>query len=158
MTENDLQLVLWERLKFKRHDLVVPNAYLFHYRRNKWESDVLALTKHGYTHEFEIKVSASDFRQDFNKPKWEAMATPQYNGTGVGPNYIWMVCPSEILTPELRELLPPFCGLMVLQGGEIHTERQAVRLHSKKLPPKKRRALAKKLMYRVWRDKERYYD
>ncbi len=41
---------------------VVPNVYFFN-----WESDVLVYRKSGYTLEFEIKVSRSDFKADFKK-------------------------------------------------------------------------------------------
>lgn len=62
ITELDIQIALWKDLQSSR-DLVMPN-----YTPKKWfECDVMAVTKAGYLEEYEIKLSASDFKADAKK-------------------------------------------------------------------------------------------
>jgi len=52
------------RVKYcSAHQLFLPNVHLSGW----WECDVLGVTKAGYMYEFEIKMSKSDFKADFNK-------------------------------------------------------------------------------------------
>jgi hypothetical protein len=44
--------------------IVMPNTYLL---GSPWEADALTVTPAGYWHEYEIKVSMSDYRADFRK-------------------------------------------------------------------------------------------
>lgn len=44
------------------HINIIPNLYLY-----QWESDMISVTKSGYVHEYEIKISKKDFYADFLK-------------------------------------------------------------------------------------------
>ena len=66
MTERDIQNILYKYLKERGHTMITPNAaYMF---CNGWECDLVSVTKSGFMHEYEIKISLSDFKADFNKP------------------------------------------------------------------------------------------
>lgn len=45
----------------RRSNLVFPNIYI-----GSWEADILEITKSGYTYEYEVKISKSDFKADFD--------------------------------------------------------------------------------------------
>lgn len=62
MTETNIQKILAHYTIKKAHHPVAPNIYLF-----DWESDFVSVTKTGYVHEFEIKVSVADFKKDSEK-------------------------------------------------------------------------------------------
>src|SRR5271157_2571610 len=61
-TEADIQDRLYWYCYKKNHDNIAPNVYLY-----EWESDLFSVTKAGYAHEFEIKISLSDFRAHADK-------------------------------------------------------------------------------------------
>lgn len=44
-------------------DLIIPNFYL----NSPFEMDVCKITKAGIVYEYEIKISRSDFKNDFKK-------------------------------------------------------------------------------------------
>lgn len=62
MKEHEIQNLIYWWATCKNHRCIVPNIYLY-----DWESDVLSVTKAGFSHEFEIKTSVSDFKADFKK-------------------------------------------------------------------------------------------
>ena len=61
-SERRIQEQLYRYLMVKQHHQMSPNVYLF-----DWEADLLSLTKAGYIHEYEIKISRSDFMADSKK-------------------------------------------------------------------------------------------
>ena len=44
------------------HDVVLTNHF-----HTDWEADILTIDAEGFSHEIEIKLSKSDFRNDFKK-------------------------------------------------------------------------------------------
>ena len=63
MTAQDITMALANYYPIARYTLAT-NCYAI-----GWEADFLAMSKAGYLTEVEIKVSLSDFRADFTKPK-----------------------------------------------------------------------------------------
>ena len=56
-SESEVQDALWKRVGLqKRHPILTPNGHLW-----AWESDLISVTKAGYAHEYEIKISRADF-------------------------------------------------------------------------------------------------
>lgn len=56
----DIYRSLWWR--FRQYQYHIENTYFFN-----WESDFFCMSKSDYMYEFEIKLSYSDFKADFNK-------------------------------------------------------------------------------------------
>lgn len=52
--------------RYNTSDYHLANAYVF---ASDWESDYFFMSKTGYAYEFEIKLSRSDFKKDFEKQK-----------------------------------------------------------------------------------------
>ncbi len=60
--ENDINYWLRRDLERKGHLFILANYYI-----GNWECDIYSLCRSGYSSEFEIKISRSDFFADFNK-------------------------------------------------------------------------------------------
>ncbi len=63
LTERHIQAALVGYLRGDTN-LVMGNVYV---KGSSWESDVIAVTKAFYWHEYEIKLSVADYRNDFQK-------------------------------------------------------------------------------------------
>lgn len=105
---------------------VIENLYVF-----SWESDKLIETRSGLIYEFEIKVSKSDFKNDFNNKKDKhcilegveeyvpSYKKSEYPDDSYGqyfkterykkPNYFYYAVPEGLITVED---LPPYAGLI----------------------------------------------
>jgi hypothetical protein len=59
------------KTRFHDHRYHVTNVYIF---RHDWESDYFSIARTGMAYEVEVKVSLSDFRADFKKPKHRLMS------------------------------------------------------------------------------------
>lgn len=62
MTERDLQNSIWRYTMMRQHTHLCPNVCCY-----AWESDFISVTKAGYVHEYECKITLSDFRADAKK-------------------------------------------------------------------------------------------
>lgn len=169
LTEASIQdLLYWWTLR-KGHRWQVPNAYLY-----TWESDFLTVTRKGFIHEFEIKVTRSDFKADAQKiTKHDIVSTGSralteqeqfglcYSDrnldriTGERPNYFWYVCPENMITvPEL----PPYAGLITVaqstySGFNQITDvvKSAPRMHKETITMKQIGTILNCIYYRYWR-------
>jgi hypothetical protein len=121
---------------------VLPN-----YTPPKWfENDVFEVTRAGYWHEYEVKVSRSDFFADFAKCKWlwdecgslfgKEKATKHTllsSHAEFGPSRFTFVVAEGIV--ELDEV-PEWAGLMIVKparyGVNIRQVKKAPRLHGLK--------------------------
>lgn len=106
------------------------------YTRVQWfECDVARITKAGYYLEYEIKVTAADFRADFKKSnhrgnKHELLAA----GSTYGPNRFWFVIP-ERLWGKVADLVPDHAGVRLCTGRwNFKTVKEAPLLHNQKVP------------------------
>jgi hypothetical protein len=67
MTEKTIQLALYRKLNDRPFNFI--NTFFF-----ENESDVLSFTSSGYCYEYEIKISRSDFKNDFKKPRFKMLS------------------------------------------------------------------------------------
>lgn len=102
MTSRSLEHWLINHLLGSYYPVIIPNFYI-----KDWECDVFSLNRSGYTAEYEIKQSKSDYYKDFEKK------TPNYHfrerGTkhdlikqGKRTNRFWFVLPEgmDVEIPE----------------------------------------------------------
>jgi hypothetical protein len=146
--------VLWQELQNKQI-LVTPNISLY-----RWESDLIGVTGAGFCHEYEIKISKSDFKVDAKKSKhWYLKKGMQCC------NYFWYVCPENMVS---KEDVPDHAGLIYIVPNKYNTRRQtgygtfckptetfvivkqAPRLHAGKISDKHKEYLSRGLMLRYW--------
>lgn len=81
----------------------MPNVRFF-----RWESDYLAFSKEGETHEFEIKLSRRDFLKDKKKPKHHVLAMGAKH-IERSPNYFSYVLPVGVAR---RYEVPDYAGVL----------------------------------------------
>jgi hypothetical protein len=142
ITELDIQIALWKDLQSSR-DLVMPN-----YTPKKWfECDVMAVTKAGYFEEYEIKLSASDFKADAKKCAVDGYCRGKriegknkhlelQNKSLDGPARFWFVV-SHTIVDKIE--IPEWAGLKVAynfnQNGRVYLKdhKKAPKLHSSKV-------------------------
>lgn len=156
---------------------VLENLYVF-----SWESDKLIETRSGLIYEFEIKVSKSDFKNDFNKkdkhiilegkethiptfdglePKYKERYEKHYLVSNFKkPNYFYYTVPEGLITVEE---VPEYAGLIYIipDDGEYHYTwfriiKSAPKLHNEKYSDEDLN-LGEKFYYNMlsWKDKFR---
>lgn len=165
-TEGRIQAGLfWQYQDSSR--LLVPN----YTPKGWWECDVLRVLKSGFTAEFEIKLTPSDFRKDFEKTasygwgkrcqaydgavKHELLA----KGTGACPNYFWFA-----MTPQLygkvKDEIPDYAGVVLAQARgatwmSLNVAKKAPRLHPRKSEEDWEQMLFKTFYWRLWKLKDK---
>ena len=110
----------------------------------RWSADVLGATKTTMT-EVEVKISKSDLKADFVKPKHKFYAeiSPLYRGAGWLPNQMYFAVPEELqefALTALQEKNPKY-GLLVFKEGlpnghNLTCMRTAKKLHQASPSPK----------------------
>jgi hypothetical protein len=146
-TERSIEkIVMRWLLNDKKHRIVVPNSTTLF----RWEADIASVTRAGYAHEIEIKISKGDFARD-KKKFWKHQCltdcmtlVPRYTI----PNYFWYC------TPDCLEVdVPPYAGwLVVSPWGKSHfveERKPAPRLHTVKIADKKLADTARLLSFRL---------
>lgn len=135
-TEKSIQKALNGFLSSWKYN--VNNLYVFH-----WESDKLIWTKAGFIYEFEIKVSRSDFRNDFkHKPEKHATLNETFESqqsaitegastsTRKTPNYFYYATPQDLVSPDE---VPTYAGLVYIDNiGEVRLVKKAPKIHCEK--------------------------
>ncbi len=133
MTERDIQSALYQyTLDDLKHEFATQNAT--NILLYVGESDFISVTRSGLIHEFEIKISRSDFRADFKKPRhnhlsgkgltrtrtierrfhpktrWliNCVETYQFTSSSI-PNYFTFVVPDGMISIDD---VPEYCGLI----------------------------------------------
>lgn len=139
-TEGSIQLAIYcYRASISVAPIILPNVFHF-----SWESDLLYVTDALYLHEFEVKLSRSDYYADKKKLYRHHSLKYQENC----PKHFWYVCPDGIILPDS---LPEYAGLMyVSDAGFIKIIKEAPRLRSKKINQKQMMFLLRKGVYRYW--------
>ena len=158
----------WNRSSF---DILVPN-----FTPLKWfECDILGITKSGYSVEYEIKRSRSDFFADFKKEKRIIDTNAPDDGikrpfpgmfpkmktilkhdlleqkSDRGPNRFFYVVPRDLIKPEE---IPEYAGLFFFSEKEkqirIELIKEAPKLHRSKFPEKDMNRILKNVYFRYW--------
>lgn len=170
MTAKDIQERLTVDLLVSK-DIVIPNYFVGHY-----ECDLYRINKAGYTTDYEIKISRSDFLMDFKKSHKEFDLTPDgkhiyetkhiagsnysvrkykdvkkhdFMQAGNHTNKFYFVCPKGLI--DINEL-PAKYGLIYISGDEkpIHCQeiRRAGFFHKNKVDIEAYKHAASNLTYR----------
>jgi len=141
----DIEMSIMKEFHQRRCMPIAPSIVLPH----GWEADVAALTKTGFCHEFEIKVSRSDFLADFAKGgyhgdkrnKHERMKARIHEKGCWIPNYFWFCSPIGVLK---ETDIPDYAGWFEIEFIETdwhyyksslmvaRERKRALRLHKNK--------------------------
>lgn len=122
---NEISQRLNDFVRSSPYDIVIPNFY-----HGQWEMDLFKMTVSGLVYEYEIKVSLSDFKRDFDKKchkgnKHELIE----NGKRVC-NRFYFVCPAYLIS--VIEC-PVYAGLIYYQKGQYFSiVKNAPMLHKNK--------------------------
>lgn len=156
-----MQDAIYVHCAIKNHEIAVPNSKVF-----AWESDFISVTSSGFVHEFEVKVSRADFKQDTKKSRATLLCDPVVRGfwgnhTCQRPNYFWYVVPNDLITPEE---VPEYAGLIYAMEPVVgyhlyyNTTKEikpAKRIHNEKIADADRRQLARSMTVRYWKQRLR---
>ena len=108
-----------------------------------WESDIIAISKFGYIHEFEIKSSISDYKRDFKKRKH------QFLGFDGPARFIYAL--SGDLWDKAKEIdIPEKAGLYLVHVNQIQIIKKPPLLRNVKVKDSQMRKLYRSLHYRAW--------
>lgn len=163
LSEFYVQRLLYHYTRSANHKWQSPNAYLF-----EWESDFISVTRAGLVHEFEIKVSRSDYLADFKKHKHARQVlqtgkmkivshvpgwTREYDCAR--PNYFWYVIPEGLVHVEE---IPDYAGLLTVVWLDLYDgplpvlseKKRAPRLHREKATDRQLLQLGQKAVFRYW--------
>jgi len=112
------------RRRFSNHLHHFENKYIFRYN---WECDYFCISKSNYIIEIEVKVSKSDFKADFLKPKHKVLALR--NGEKC-PNKFYFACPENLIS--VNEI-PAYAGLIYVTDTWSRIIKNAPFIHKDKL-------------------------
>jgi len=152
MSENLIQMSLYYWLQYsKNHRFITPNSCNIF----PWEVDLLSVTRAGYFHEFEIKITLADFKADSRKQRKHQKLKL---GTQHIPKYFWYV----IYGFELQaEDVPGHAGLIEIAPnkscwylGYPRVLKEAPKLNGRKITEKEKERLCQSAYYRFWRENE----
>lgn len=160
-TERSVQDATYIHCAIKNHEIINPNSKLF-----DWESDLISVTKSGFIHEFEIKITRADFKQDAKKRRATLLCNPEVKGywgsrVCARPNYFWYVVPKGLIT---HDEVPEYAGLIYAMkpvvGHHLYFNttrliKEAKRIHSEKATEADRRQLARSMTLRFWKQRLR---
>jgi hypothetical protein len=148
MNESYVQAALmWWCLDVKNHYTVEPNTAMIY----RWEADLLSVTKAGFVHEFEVKISKSDYREDFKKVDKHIVLRDR---SVAGPNYFWYATFAFDIEP------PEYAGWIRIlpnpkQLFDCTVMKPAPLLHKNKIEPAKLMKIAHLL---AWSLKAMYIE
>jgi hypothetical protein len=127
--------ILSRHLFEKQHSPIAPNFQTIYMN----ECDVISVNKRNLTHEFEIKISLSDFKADFKKTQKHRLlktgkGTVVHRGKKTNQisfqtcNYFYYVCPACLIH---QDMIPSYAGLIwVHYDGRIDYKVKAPLIHS----------------------------
>ena len=130
---------------YKGWIIAAPNTYALAYG---FEADLLAVTKSGYSVEYEVKLTKSDFLND-GKKLTSYSKIPKYHKLeqGKGPNRFYYVLPKNMVE---EHLIPSWAGIIYLDNKQLYVSRKAKLLHSKKTSDKVIERLERSIFHRFW--------
>lgn len=149
LTESKIQKIVLGQF-FAPNTIKYKAENLFIY---SWESDAWIMTKSELAYEFEIKITRSDFFNDFKHKKRKHSFLGEVNKRYLNgiPNYFYYVVPKDLIA---KEEVPEFAGLCYVDGEILYTIKKAPKLTSKKASSEDLNLVDKFYYnYRHWRDK-----
>jgi hypothetical protein len=161
LTERVVQNALFWMMRSSHHS-ICPN-----FTPHRWyENDIFAITKSGYWHEFEIKLTKADFKADANKrpPSWRTGIgqTPATKHELIaakhptGPNRFYYVLPAGVVDDAD---VPEWAGIMRVTNGPtrawITRTRQAPWLHKNQVRDELIQQVKGVFYYRLWSERTR---
>lgn len=117
-------------------DLVLTNHF-----HSDWEADILVINAEGFSHEFEIKLSRSDFKNDFKKNYQNAKTKEKFlkhDKISCGDylcNRFSFLIPMGMIEPDE---IPSHCGIVEFDHNPdswrttFHEVRKPVAVHEEK--------------------------
>ena len=142
MTESAMQYAIYLHGRRRRlYTNISPGV-------NEW--DAMHVSESGYPTCYEIKLSRSDFKADFKKPRHEMLLQRAekigYYHLGVLPKYVYYVCFGFNIS---EEDVPEYAGLMIVAPyGGICIEKVAPVLWKVKMTDEQERQIHNTLAYR----------
>lgn len=142
VTEQSIQIILMDwLLNEKNRILALPNNRSVF----RWEADLLSLTKSGLFHEFEIKLSLSDYEKDFSGSSRKVTKHNIMNKNKVaGANYFWFV--TSGFQPSW---IPFYAGWIEIERDNIKIMKDAPRLHNVPANMNQLRKCMRSISYRL---------
>lgn len=144
LSSKDIQYSL--SLRFLNHSYIIYNAYIFN-----WESDFFSVSDSEYLYEIEIKVTRSDFKDDFQKKdKHILLESTDNQGFPKKPNKFFYACPKGLLSTYE---IPSYAGLIEISSrtSTAVVVKDAPFLHKEKILPEYKTILLDKF-YNRYRD------
>lgn len=143
---------MWYVMEERGHHCAVPNSGVI----LRGESDVLSVTPRGLFHEWEIKLSQSDFTRDFRTKRAKHLdldrtALIKLDNRWI-PCYFWFVTHGFEID---RETFPAHAGLALYDPdgrdgrGEITIEIPAPRLSGRRVNGRDHKRIARLLSFRL---------
>jgi hypothetical protein len=166
LSEREIQRRLW----IKNHnsfDILLPN----YTPQDWWECDLFGVTRSGYFHEFEVKITAADFRADAEKRRkdYAAYRDGDYRGSvpvvnkhqelasrsTKGPSLFWYCVPEGMI--DASEV-PGWAGLQAMHPNRhwFQVVKQAPRLHLVKIDRKIVEHAFGVCYFRYWQERQRF--
>lgn len=106
------------------YEYCIKNSFIF---RHDWECDFFCVNKEGYSFEIEAKISKADFRNDKKKFKHALFESNPKNA--MIPNRFYYAVPRDLIKVED---LPPYAGLIYVDGTHATIVKRAPFIHKKK--------------------------
>lgn len=123
---------------YSSHNVVVRNIRWPAYA----EVDVLAITRHGFLHEFEIKSTRADFLAEMRNKADKHMRF----FSGYGPSIMYFVTPLTVKPEEV----PGEIGLIHFYNGKIKMIKKARKVHNHKVSGDVLAMIANRLTRRIY--------
>ena len=127
---DEITIRLLRHLRRRQLRYIMPNIYI-----KGRECDVYAETTSGYSHEYEIKVSYADYKNDLQKGRKHQLLME-----GKRVNRFYYVVPfvdenNKIDTKNIItvDIIPPYAGLIYYVNGRFYTEKEAPLLSKVKI-------------------------
>lgn len=125
MNSEDIKKRIW--FAFSNYNYRLFNAYVF-----GSESDFIGVSKSGYVWEIEIKISRSDFQNDFKKTTSSGKNKHQYlnSDSNFKPNKFCFAVPEGLIS---LDEIPDYSGLIYVTKSDIKIVKQPKFLHKENL-------------------------
>jgi len=134
-----IQKAVCKYIALKGHEAICENY------GHSWEMDIASLSKSGMLHEYEVKISRSDFIAD-KKKKATKFSHYEMRNERTAPNYFYYVCPKGLIK---KNEIPIYAGLYYYEDNKVWMVKNAKRIH--KVPTDEKKTLRKMLRLNIQR-------